>query len=246
MFHLRTEKKKIYHALLIWLIAHRSHRQCLISNRICTSAPLESLEKKQALAKQLAEILSFVLKFDDLKMNNPAIQNDFSYYRRTLSRMKMKDPESDVAAVVNNEDANRMSLFYAYPTPMLKCVSDATTKFVKDKKDIPIENTTDCLAIMASICRIMVTESVYYDRFTNPDTAHFCQRVMTAAIILYDHVHPIGAFSKKNQGTIDMMKTLKSIKLHDNPGTESLLNALRYTTKHLNDDDAKAIKKELA
>jgi hypothetical protein len=43
------------------------------------------------LAKQFAEILHFVLKFDDLKMNNPAIQNDFSYYRRTLSKMKMNN-----------------------------------------------------------------------------------------------------------------------------------------------------------
>lgn len=32
-----------------------------------------------------------MLKFDDLKMNNPAIQNDFSYYRRTLSKMKMNN-----------------------------------------------------------------------------------------------------------------------------------------------------------
>lgn len=50
---------------------------------LCGDAnPEESLASKQALAKQCAELLSFVLKFDDLKMNNPAIQNDFSYYRR--------------------------------------------------------------------------------------------------------------------------------------------------------------------
>ena len=61
---------------------------------LCTGNPVETLEAKQALAKLCAELLSFVLKFDDLKMNNPAIQNDFSYYRRTLSRMKMKDPVS--------------------------------------------------------------------------------------------------------------------------------------------------------
>lgn len=59
----------------------------------------------QALTKQLAEILDFSLKFDDLKvptdntvtvmlhcilqMNNPSIQNDFSYYRRTMSRKRL-------------------------------------------------------------------------------------------------------------------------------------------------------------
>jgi hypothetical protein len=70
----------------------------------------------------MAQVLSFVLKFDDLKMNNPSVQNDFSYYRRTLSRMKMKDPGSDDRAVVNNEQANRMSLFYAYVALSRVCV----------------------------------------------------------------------------------------------------------------------------
>ena len=38
--------------------------------------------------------------------------------------------ENDVQ--VSNEMANRMSLFYAYPTPMLKTLSDATSKFVSE------------------------------------------------------------------------------------------------------------------
>lgn len=33
---------------------------------------------------------------------------------------------------VDNELANRMSLFYASATPMLKMLSDATSKFVSD------------------------------------------------------------------------------------------------------------------
>lgn len=215
---------------------------------LCQSNPVESLEKKQALAKQCAEILSFVLKFDDLKMNNPAIQNDFSYYRRTLSRLKMQDPGSDDSAVVNNEEANRMSLFYAYPTPMLRCVSEATTKFVSENKAIPIENTTDCLAMMSSICRIMTEQEGYYERFTSAETIQFCQRVMVASLILYDHVHLVGAFKKGS--AIDIRATIKVLKLR-NSGQESfvngLMNALRYTTKHLNDDDTpKNIKALLA
>lgn len=38
----------------------------------------------------------------------------------------------DEEVVVSNEMANRMSLFYAYPTPLLKTLSDATTKFVTE------------------------------------------------------------------------------------------------------------------
>ena len=57
---------------------------------------------------------------------------------------------------VNNELANRMSLFYAEATPMLKTLSDATMKFVSENKNLPIENTTDCLSTMASVCRVML------------------------------------------------------------------------------------------
>lgn len=83
-----------------------------------------------ALAKQLADVLDFVLRFDDakvrncvslnklrfivvirnllrmfddaatllvpLQMVNPAIQNDFSYYRRTLNRMKINKKDANI------------------------------------------------------------------------------------------------------------------------------------------------------
>ncbi|KAK2094982.1 hypothetical protein P7K49_026398 [Saguinus oedipus] len=95
-------------------------------------SPTQHLEREQALAKQFAEILHFTLRFDELKMTNPAIQNDFSYYRRTLSRMRINNVPAEGENEVNNELANRMSLFYAEATPMLKTLSDATTKFVSE------------------------------------------------------------------------------------------------------------------
>eukprot|EP00911_Craspedida_sp_UC1_P000717 UC1_evm1s548 len=217
----------------------------LLLEALCADDPITALETKQALTKQFAEVLHFVLRFDDLKMTNPAVQNDFSYYRRTLSRMKMTGGD-DSKAVVSNEEANRMSLFYAFPTPMLRAVSDATTKFVSDNKSIPIENTTDCLATMAAVCRVMITAPEIYSRFDKEDTIPFCQRVMTGLIILYDHVHLVGAFSKKNP-SIDIKSSIKALKLHNNPAQEGLLNALRFSTKHLNDDDTpKAIKQLLS
>lgn len=43
-------------------------------------------------------------------------------------------PQDDIDSDfdVNNETANRMSLFYAHATPMLKVLSDTTAKFVSD------------------------------------------------------------------------------------------------------------------
>lgn len=214
---------------------------------LCSQAPATAvLESRQALAKQFAEILQFVLAFDDLKMSNSSIQNDFSYYRRTLNRMKMNNEGEEEEVVVTNEEANRVSLFLAYPTPLLKTISDATTKFVTENPQIPVENTTDFLSTLAHICRVMIEEPDIYSRFENQDTITFCQRVMVGVIILYDHVHLVGAFAKKNQA-IDMRASIKALKMHDNPHLENLLNALRYSTKHLNDDTTpKDIKKLLA
>ncbi|RXM96080.1 Protein FAM49A [Acipenser ruthenus] len=162
-------------------------------------APMQHLEREQALAKQFAEILHFTLSFDELKMTNPAIQNDFSYYRRTLSRNRLNNLQHDAENEVNNEMANRMSLFYAEATPMLKTLSNATTKFVSENKTLPIEDTTDCLSTMACVCRVMLETPEYRCRFTNTDTMLFCMRVMVGVIILYDHVHPVGAFAKTSK-----------------------------------------------
>lgn len=39
----------------------------------------------------------------------------------------------------------------------------------------------------------------YRSRFTSEKTLMFCMRVMVGVIILYDHVHPVGAFSKTSK-----------------------------------------------
>uniref|UniRef100_A0A4X2JSY4 CYRIA/CYRIB Rac1 binding domain-containing protein n=1 Tax=Vombatus ursinus TaxID=29139 RepID=A0A4X2JSY4_VOMUR len=197
-------------------------------------APTQHLEREQALAKQFAEILHFTLSFDELKMTNPAIQNDFSYYRRTISRNRINNLQLDAESEVNNEMANRMSLFYAEATPMLKTLSNATTKFVSENKTLPIEDTTDCLSTMACVCRVMLETPEYRSRFTSTETLLFCMRVMVGVIILYDHVHPVGAFAKTSK--IDMKGCIKVLKDQPSNSTEGLLNALRYTTRHLNDD----------
>jgi len=74
-------------------------------------------------------------------MTTPAIQNDFSYYRRMVSRQNLSAPSNDDREffklaneneTINSALASKMSLFYAQPTPMLKVLSEATMKFVSD------------------------------------------------------------------------------------------------------------------
>jgi hypothetical protein len=158
--------------------------------------PNPALATQQALAKQLADVLDFVLQFDDAKMLNPGIQNDFSYYRRSLARLLLnKETAEDI--VVKDELANRMSLFFATPTPMMKVLTDSTTAFVEDQgatHNVTRDSVTLGLSLMANVCFEMVGKH----RFTSVQTNMFCLRCMTGSIILVDHLSRLGAFHKKS------------------------------------------------
>lgn len=90
---------------------------------LCTDDPTVTFANYQASTFQLATIISFAIQFDLLKMANPSIQNDFSYYRRTVSRMKIQNNQGNI--VVNDELANRMSLFFAHSNPITKLLIDS-------------------------------------------------------------------------------------------------------------------------
>lgn len=219
---------------------------------LCSSdmTSIEHLEQQQALFRQFAEILDFTLAFDEAKMTTPAVQNDFSYYRRRVNHMKStadngasEDTEGSDEPVISAEVQGRMSLFFAESRPMMKCVSATTSKFVADHKDIPLENTTEMLAKMAAICRVMIATPEYRERFVNSETVTFVLRVMVGVLILYDHVHPSGVFAKNNQ--IDMEKFVKVLKQH--ASDTNLLDAMKYTTMHFNDSTTpESVKKAFA
>lgn len=200
----------------------------------------EHLEQQQALFRQFAQMLDFTLSFDEAKMVTPAVQNDFSYYRRRSNQQKMLGDSGGARENGGGEGASeeltgeiqgRMSLFFAESRPMMKSVSDTTSRFVAENKDIPIENTTETLAKMAAICRVMITNGVYRERLVNGETVMFILRVMVGVLILYDHVHPNGAFLKNPN--IEMDKFVKVLKQH--AANTNLLDALKYTSKHFNE-----------
>jgi len=199
---------------------------------LCKTDPKANLANLQSLAKQLANVFDFVLRFDDLKMVNPAIQNDFSYYRRTLNRMKLSKKDLNIS--IRDELANRMSLFFAYPTPMMNVINETTVRFLSQGEGVPRDNVTNALATMANICQEMVEKKT----FENTETNMFCLRSMTGSIILFDHLHATGAFSRRSpihiKGCITVLRNING------PAKDGLLNALRFTTIHLNDPDTPA------
>uniref|UniRef100_A0A0V0J7Z3 Protein FAM49B n=1 Tax=Schistocephalus solidus TaxID=70667 RepID=A0A0V0J7Z3_SCHSO len=211
----------------------------------------EHLESQQALFKQFAEILDFIMKFDDLKMTKPSIQNDFSFFRRLRSRRRVNPPLYQVsddgcmrrADDLTDEYCSKMSLFYAEATPMLKLVGRYTTQYQLMESSITCNVTSECLAAMAHICRGLLSKPCLRGRVTKADTLMLCLRVMTGVIILYDHVDPSGVFRKTSK--LDVKSCVRLLKEQNPKSVECLLNAIKYSTLHFNDETTPRVIKHL-
>lgn len=99
-----------------------------------------------------------------------------------------------------NEDdlANRISLFIAYPTPMLKCVIETTTQYVESHR--LVKSVCEWLASIWAACFNTLSNN-QNKKTTDGGTQStgnvaFCLKVMVVSIILYDHIDPSGAFAK--------------------------------------------------
>lgn len=209
----------------------------LLLNALMKDDDHQSLVTKQALAKQLADVFDFVLQFDDAKMMNPAIQNDFSYYRRVLARIKLSNHLSMDDVVVRDDLANRMSLFFAHATPMMRVLTETTVNYLESdgpENNVTKNSVTNGLSLMANVCLDMVHKR----RYTSEETNMFCLRSMTGCIILVDHIHPQGAFYKKSP--IKIKSCITTLKAYEG-NTQGLISALTYTTTHLNDPDRKSV-----
>lgn len=86
------------------------------------------------------------------------------------------------------------------------------------------------MALMTSVefCRKLLSQ------IEREETHLLVLRVMVGLVILYDHVHPDGAFVRSSH--VDVKGCVKLLQAQPAIKAEPLLNALRYTTKHLNEE----------
>ncbi|KAI8071420.1 hypothetical protein BC940DRAFT_294412 [Gongronella butleri] len=206
---------------------------------LCQGDVNNNLQTHQGLTKLFADVLDFVFEFDHLKMRNSSLQNDFSYYRRMLQRGRYsssaEDNVSDLRnAMLEDDLANHISLFIAYPTPMLKCVIDTTTDYVK--KHRLQKGVGECLAAVWASCFY----TVHKKKTQRPEMSAFFLKVMVVTIILYDHIDPNGVFTKQSpiniKNSVKMIQTVSNLDIPKDSSASNLMSALRYNSKHLNDD----------
>jgi len=95
-----------------------------------------------SLLKTFAQLLALALRFDRSKMMHPEIQNDFSQYRRQLSKLA-RHP----GVPVNELEANNVSMFIAQATPVISTLAITMDNLQRQGKDV-----SKFLADFAHIC----------------------------------------------------------------------------------------------
>jgi hypothetical protein len=143
---------------------------------------------------------------------------------------------------VRDEEASFISLYIAQPIPMMSTLAKAASSLYVSNPNVP-----QAIALIANICLDIVTSKKYhicdvlfllqmltFVRFDSSETNMLLIRVMVGSIILFDHISLEGGAFVKASG-INIKQAIKLI-LRDCSDNSALVNMLRYSTLHLNDD----------
>jgi len=209
--------------LLLYLVARRTN-----------------LREHPALLKQLADVLEFSLAFDFEKMGRPALQNDFSYYRRYLGRMAPLMPGGGVA--VQEAEAGIISLYMAQTLPMTITVEKALKSVDKAPRGGGAEGVCQAVQLVGLLAN--VTCDLALRPGVDDELRRYALRVMTSSVVIYDRVSETGVFTRLSPvRTRKCLRTLR--KEQEGTATESmsssaplakqLLNSVKYSTLHLKD-----------
>ncbi|KAJ2991167.1 Protein fam49a [Globomyces sp. JEL0801] len=131
-------------------------------------------------------------------------------------------------SIVSDELANRMSLFFAHSNPVSKALIDTITA-ATSMKTIKLDRAVDCFAILAGISYNMVAKQK-----TQSHGDLMFLRVMVAGILFYDHIDPVGVFVKESN--INIKSSVKVIQTYGGAQAEPLLNVVKFSTLHLNNE----------
>merc|ERR1712154_346707 len=129
--------------------------------------------------------MAFTINFDQKKMYQPNLQNDFSYYKRNLSK-QADDFKLD------REDSERkaglVSFFIAEALPMTKKAMASLSGAAGGKK----MRTT--IADFANSCCYLIKAKKFGD--SSPYNT-LCLRAMVSCLVVYDNIDVSGAYSSK-------------------------------------------------
>jgi hypothetical protein len=209
-----------FHRLSVEIAQHVT----ILANELVT---IDKVKEHLPFVQLLGNIFLFAFEFDQLKMIKPEIQNDFSFYRRSL----------DSAATHGNNDiplpsdeANVVSMWLAVGLPMQGSVS------------APLKADSIVLVHMANIAFGMLARKIP----VSDDDKIKLVKIMIISVIMYDRVCgvPGGVFT--SQSAIKVKRCIQVLKRDGGNNAQQLAQCIKYSTIHYNDNTTPdSIKRDL-
>lgn len=188
--------------------------------KLCKGNVQDNIDAMNAITKLLADIMCFSYDFDQAKVSKFQIQNDFSYYKRVLTRMKSSpnvNPSSSAQdpPLILLFPTGRRSVYHAWSKgqqyisflrPILPANQrDRESVHPDDRKGMPPSPHTlsnapqdPTGAIRSRILELLPKISQMCSNIVSSgasgDLTSYCIKVLANVIVLYDHSDPAGAF----------------------------------------------------
>ena len=194
-----------------------------ISNELVT---VEKVKENLPFVQLLGDIFLFAFEFDQLKMIKPEIQNDFSFYRRSLGSVA----ENGATLPLPSDEANVVSMWLAVGMPMMGSVS------------APLKAESTVLVHMTNISFGMLARKIPQSEEEKMKLV----KIMIISIIMYDRVCnvPGGVFT--SQSAIRVKKCIQVMKRDGGNHAQHLAQSIKYSTIHYNDNSTPdSIKRDL-
>lgn len=162
----------------------------------------------EQMAQRFAKLAIFVLEFDQIKMMNSDIQNDFSFYKRAIA--KLPTSADDYGTGIDRDNINTISVFLPKVAPMLAHIAKALTQ----------SNALKALATVANVS----CEMVKYKRVEFADvTDHL--KLITSSLVIYDLCDEVGSVFAA--GTQVKIRQCISVLVENDP-EKALVNCVKF------------------
>lgn len=180
---------------------------------------VEVLEDHALAVKTMVDLFNAVVQFDQTMLGLSKLLGDLSFFRRSASR---RADFSDYDELYGK--SAEMSMFFAVSSPLLaKCISKISAV---SRAPQQVAHLVDVFGGIADA----LTNGQINHKYENDETNQRCMRAIVCCIIVYDHVAANGAFhSKAGIATLEACQVLASA------GQKSLLNMVKFNTKHFED-----------
>lgn len=196
-----------------------------IIKRIEQSHSSDFFSEMPAVTKSFIDCFDIILTFDEIKLTLPKLLNDLAFFRRNLPS------HNDDGSLDELLDAsNSSTIFWAAPTPMLnEAISSIQATYPQNSPDFE-----KLLFLFGSVSDV-ATSILKRHQFDNEKPNKLCLRCIVGAVLIFDHLSPTGCFTSRPLFHVrDAMEVLVNFQ----PQQKSLINAMKFSSKHLGDTNA--------